>query len=151
MEIPPKIEIVDGFYFTDGGSIVLIAEEPDRTRLQITLSQHRFLEIFDPNVIPGRLYFDHHLIPVRSEAEAELISALAASKIVPAKQADKEESPAEDGPVVVVGDDLQTYYAKVGEGPQAVLQHLIENLIEFVESKEYVRLAKKMSKKLNED
>ena len=51
-----------------------------------------------------------------------------------------------DGPVVVVGDDLKEYYAKMSEGMEEVIQHLIENLINFVQSREYVRIAKKFEK-----
>ena len=153
MEIPEKLTIVDGFYFTDGGSIVLIAEEPNSTRHQITLAQHRFLEIFDPNLLPGRLYFSHLMVPVRSEMEAKLIALMQVSEIVPVEppELDKVKSSIGNGPVVVVGDDLKEYYAKVAEGKEEAIQHLIENLINFVHSGEYVRIAKKMEKKVNED
>jgi hypothetical protein len=151
MEIPEKLTIIDGFYFTDGGSIVLIAEEPDSTHHQITLAQHRFLEIYDPNLLPGRLYFNHLMVPVRSEMEAKLIALMQDNEIVPVEPPEpkKDEASTGDGPVVVVGDDLKEYYAKVGEGKGEVIQHLIENLINFVQSREYVRIAKKIEKKVN--
>ena len=153
MEIPEKLTIVEGFYFTDGGSIVLIAEEPDSTRHQITLAQHRFLEIFDPNLLPGRLYFNHLMVPIRSEMEAKLIALVQVSEIVPAEPPEQEkvESSTGDGPVVVVGDDLKEYYAKVAEGKEEAIQHLIENLINYVQSREYVRIAKKIEKKVSGD
>jgi hypothetical protein len=152
MEIPEKLTIVDGFYFTDGGSIVLIAEETDSIRHQITLAQHRFLEIFDPNLIPGRLYFNHQMVPVRSEMEAKLIALVQASAIVPAEpqESGKGEASTSDGPMMVVGDDLKEYYAKVAEGKGEVIQHLIETLLNFVQSREYVRIAKKIEKKINQ-
>jgi hypothetical protein len=148
MEIPAKLTIVDGFYFTDGGSIVLIAEEPESIRHQITLAQHRFLEIFDPNLLPGRLYFNHLMVPVRSEMEAKIIGLIQASQIIPVEppEPEKGEASAADGPVVVVGDDLKEYYAKIAEGKEEVIQHLIENLINFVQSRKYVRIAKKIEK-----
>lgn len=153
MEIPEELTFVDGLYFTDGGSIVLIGEEPDKTRHQITLAQHRFLEIFDPNLLPGRLYFNHLMVPVRSEMEAKLIALMQASKIVSGEppEADKGEVSKERGPVVIVGDDLKKYYTKVAEGKEAVIRHLCENLINFVQSREYVRIAKKIEKKISED
>ena len=153
MEIPEKLTIVEGFYFTDGGSIVLVAEEPDSTRHQITLAQHRFLEIFDPNLLPGRLYFNHLMVPVRSEMEAKLIALMQVSEILPVEQPEleKNKSSTSDGPVVVVGDDLKEYYAKMSEGMEEVIQHLIENLINFVQSREYVRIAKKFETKVNGD
>ena len=153
MEIPEKLKIVEGFYLTDGGSIVLVAEEPDSTRHQITLAQHRFLEIFDPNLLPGRLYFNHLMVPVRSEMEAKLIALIQVSEILPVEQPEleKNKSSTSDGPVVVVGDDLKEYNAKMSEGMEEVIQHLIENLINFVQSREYVRIAKKIEKKVNGD
>ncbi len=153
MEIPENLIFVDGFYFTDGGSIVLIAEEPDNTRHQITLAQHRFLEIFDPNLLPGRLYFNHLMVPVRSEMEAKLIALVQASDIVPAEppEPEKGEASSGGGPVVIVGDDLKEYYAKVAEGKEETIRHLIENLINFVHSREYVRIAKKIDTKVSED
>lgn len=153
MIIPEKLSIVDGFYFTDGGSIVLIAEEPDNTRHQITLAQHRFLDIFDPKVVPGRLYFNHLTVPVRSETEAKLIALIQASQIVPVEppEPEKDETSTRDGPMVVVGDDLKEYYAKVAKGKEEVIQHLIENLIKFVQSREYVKIAKKIEKKLRKN
>lgn len=149
MEIPEKLAIVEGFYFTDGGSIVLIGEDTDSTRHQITLVQHRFLDTFDPNMTPGRLYFNQQMIPVRSEEEADLISLLEASEIVPDEppEPEKSEACAGDGLVVVVGDDLKEYYAKVAEGKGEAIQHLIGELLNFVQSREYFRIANKIGTK----
>jgi hypothetical protein len=148
MEIPEKLTIVDGFYFTDGGSIVLIAKEPNGTSHQITLVQSRFLEIYDPNLLPGRLYFDHMMVPVRLEVEVKLIALLRASEIAPdeSPESKTDEVSTRDGPVVVVGDDLKEYYAKIAEGKEEVIRHLRESLIIFVESRKYVRIAKKIEK-----
>ncbi len=153
MEIPEQLTFVDGFYFTDGGSIVLIAEGPDRTRHQVTLGQHRFLEHFDPNVLPGRLYFNQLLVPVRSEMEDRVIALLKAGEIQPDEPSEPEEDTAAsgDGPVVIVGDDLKEYYAKVSKGKGETIRHLIENVIAFVGSRRYVRIAKKIEKKVRKD
>ncbi len=153
MEIPEKLKIVEGFYLTNGGSIVLVAEEPNSTRHQITLAQHMFLEIFDPNLLPGRLYFNHLMVPIRSEMEAKLIALIQVSEIHPVEPPEEEIEKAStgDGPVVVVGDDLKEYYAKMSEGMEEVIRHLIENLINFVQSREYVRIAKKFETKVNRD
>ncbi len=146
MDIPEKITLVDGYYFTDGGSIVLIAETPDSNRRQITLGQHRILEYYDPNVLPGRLYWDSQLVPVRSELEADLIALLETSEIAPGEppEPEKEAASSEAGPVVVVGDDLKEYYAKMAEGKRATIRYLRASLIKFVRSRKYVRIAKKV-------
>jgi hypothetical protein len=146
MEIPEKLTIVDGFYFTDGGTIVLLAEEPGGGRHQITLGQHRILEYFDPNVLPGRLYFNDLLVPVRSEIEVKVIELLQAGEIVPVETPEPKDDTAltAEGPVVIVGDDLKEYYAKEAEGKGETIRHLIEQLIRFVESREYIRVANKI-------
>jgi hypothetical protein len=81
------------------------------------------------------------------------MALLQASEILPVEPSEEEtgDTSTGDGPVVVVGDDLKEYYAKVAEGKEEVIQHLIENLIEFVQSREYVRMAKKFEKKVNGD
>jgi hypothetical protein len=85
------------------------------------------------------------MVPVRSEMEAKLIALIQVSEILPVEppESGKNESLTRDGPVVVVGDDLKEYNAKMSEGMEEVIQHLIENLINFVQSREYVRIAKK--------
>jgi hypothetical protein len=147
MEIPEKLTFVEGFYFTDGGSIVLLADAPDGARRQITLGQHRFLEVYDPNVLPGRLYLDHLLIPVRSELEAQVLALLQTGEISPAEPqvTEKDRGTTETGPVVVVGDDLKDYYAKVAEGKRETIRHLIQQVIDFLGSAEYIRIAQKIS------
>jgi hypothetical protein len=149
LEIPEKLTLEEGYYFTDGGSTVLIGTAPDGTKHQITLGQHRFLEVFDPNLIPGRLYFDSQMAPVRSEMEGQVIALLRASEIAadePPKEENGEAGEA-SGPTVVVGDDLKEYYAKIVEGKRATIQHLRGELLKFVNSREYVKIAKKMKKK----
>ncbi len=151
MELPEKLTFVEGYYFTDGGSIVLLADAPDGARRQITLGQHRFLEFFDPNVLPGRLYFDHLLVPVHSAMEAEVIALLQTGEIVPAErpEPEKDKATTESGPVVIVGDDLKDYYAKVAEGKRETIRHLIQQVIDFLGSREYAQIAKKIEKKIS--
>jgi hypothetical protein len=146
MDIPENLTFIDGFYFTDGGSIVLLADGPDGARRQITLGQHRFLDFYDPNVLPGRLYLDHLLVPVRSVLEAQVLALLREGEIIPAEPPEPEKDAAStaSGPGVVVGDDLKDYYAKMAEGKGETIRHLVENVIDYVGSGEYVRNAKKI-------
>ncbi len=148
MDIPERLTFLNGHYFTDGGSIVLVGEAPDGSRHQVTLGQHRFLDFYDPNVLPGRLYFNHLLVPVRSEMEARVIEMLRSGEILPEESPEtaKGTESAEGGPVVIVGDDLKEYYAKVAQGKRETISHLIENVIDYVGSKKYVRIAKKIEK-----
>ncbi|NNG26512.1 MAG: hypothetical protein HKM87_03235 [Ignavibacteriaceae bacterium] len=51
---------------------------------------------------------------------------------------DKNRTKKDDQPCMMVGDDIKTYYSKIEEGPNAALQHLVSELIEYVESEDYV-------------
>ncbi len=42
---------------------------------------------------------------------------------------------------MIVGDDIKDYYARIAEGPEAALRHLVKELIDYVESAEYVSYA----------
>ena len=144
-DFPDKLTLTEGYYLTDGGTIVLVGEAPDGARHQITLAQSRFLKVYDPNLLPGRLYFNGQMVPVRSSLEEYIITLLKSSQVIdPPQEPGKPGTPFGDGPVVIVGDDLKEYYAKLAEGQHAVIRHLIEQLVKFVESRKYVRLSKKI-------
>jgi hypothetical protein len=142
MNIPNELIVVTGAYATDGGSISILAREPHGTRHAIVLWQHMFVENFDPKKMPGRLYFDNTLLEVRSDRENMLIAALKNAKfesITPQKQAK-----AKDTREAIFGQDIKDYMNKIEEGPDAALAHLIDQLIEYVESYDYVELAERL-------
>ena len=149
---PEQITITEGFYLTDGGSIVLIAKDSTGRQYEITLSQHLILEYLDPKRPPGRLYFNHQLIHVRSEAEAQILQLIKACRI-----ADDPEPPApskdlqEGGPGMIIGEDLKEYHLKLSEGKHAVLQHLVQMLIAYLESEDYLVIARRFSTPQAED
>lgn len=142
MQIPKALVVEHGAYATDGGSIHLSVRDPGGTAHSVLLAQHMVLEEHDPACLPGRLYFDSVLVPIRSDAEAQLISVLRHAKL---------QSPPEAGEVfrgdqlsanrLVSGRDIEEYLSKVDEGPEAALAHLVRELMAFVESDEYTRLA----------
>lgn len=145
MKIPAQIRFIASFYLTDGGTIVLIGEDQGDTRHEITLYQSLLLNTIDPNKLPGRLYFNKQLVPVRSEMEQEIIDLLQTAEII-------EDPPASPGPGPVfndsrgmtIGDDLKEYAARLAEGRAATIRHLRDRLIARVESQDYLDLAKKI-------
>ena len=137
MDIPEQLVIVQAAYASDGGSVWLGARDPAGASLSVVLWQHLFLEQPDPKRLPGRLYVDGVLVPVRSEAERRLLAAL---REAPLELPSPREVPPR-GPGMIVGRDLQEYQAKIREGPEAATRHLVEQLITFVESEDYVALA----------
>lgn len=148
MQIPPQITLIECFYLTDGGTIVLIGEEPNKTRHLITLYQSLLLNEIDPNKLPGRLYFNQLLIPVRSKIESDILRLLLASKIVEEPPTSSTAKTAfNDGPGMIIGDDLKEYTAKLTEGKSAVIRHLRDLMLSRVESQEYLQLAQQLDKK----
>jgi hypothetical protein len=137
MDIPERLVIADAAYASDGGSLWLRVRGPAGASCAVVLWQHLFLDSPDPQRLPGRLYVDGALVPVRSDAERRLLIALREARLEPPPPRDVPPR----GPGVVVGRDLQEYDAKIAEGPEAATRHLVEKLIAFVESEEYVALA----------
>ncbi|MEN8240565.1 MAG: hypothetical protein ABFS17_01490 [Chloroflexota bacterium] len=150
MKIPTQLTFIQSFYLTDGGTIVLIGEEPNMTRHEITLYQSLLLHQIDPNKLPGRLYFNRQLIAVRSESEAQILRLLQTGEIIEEPPAPSEVNPTvKKSPGMVVGDDLKAYSAKLAEGKAAVIRHLRDQMIARVESQEYLELAQQLGNRTN--
>jgi hypothetical protein len=143
MDLPAAIIIIDGAFATDGGSISLLVSDTEGQRHEILLTQHLLL----PSGYPGerktgRLYFDGSIVAVRSDQERSLISMLKSAEMeVPSPEGEHPGIISRDQPGMIVGDDIAAYYSKIEEGPEAALRHLVQALIDYVESPEYVTYA----------
>jgi hypothetical protein len=134
------LTIVDGAYALDGGSIFLAFRDNDGVQHQLLLVQHRLpMDPSDPRN-PGRLYLDNQIIQVRSDEETRLLSQIKAAVITPVLP-DLQEPKQETGPVVVLGEDIADFMAAARASPRAAIQHLVDSLVQFVESEEYPKLA----------
>jgi hypothetical protein len=146
MKIPDSFLIEDGAYAMDGGSIAIHLRDLEGDEHDIVLRQHMFTEVNDPDRLPGRLYFDGTLIPVRDEWESQIIRAL---RQAPVKSSSPKSTGGEkrldSGPGVIVGNDIKEYMSKIDESPVAALSHLVRQLIDYVESADYVELARKLN------
>jgi hypothetical protein len=142
MRIPKKLVIEDGAYAMDGGSISLQVRDSDGNEHNIVLWQHMFTEQSNPDRMPGRLYFDKILIPVREDVESQILAALREARLDEAiGESKRSEESSEWSPGVIIGDDIKEYRSKINESPQAALTHLVMQLIEYVESADYIELA----------
>ncbi len=75
MQLPETLELIDGAYAMDGGTISLSLEAPNGTRHQVLLTQHRLPP--SPGQLPrGRLFLDRQAIDVRSQTECQLLLLL---------------------------------------------------------------------------
>jgi len=141
MDRSVELVVEQGAYASDGGSIYLCLRDSAGATHDVVLWQHMFTEAPDPDKLPGRLYIDKTLIPVRSEREAVLLASLRQARLqVPA--APRGAGPQPAGPGMIVGRDLQDYMARVDEGQAAALAHLVRQLIDYVASEAYVELAR---------
>ncbi len=141
MRIPDRFVIEDGAYAMDGGSIALNVRDPEGEEHDIVLWQHMFTEQINPDKMPGRLYFDKILIPVREEMESQILTALREARLDEAiAESKRSEESSEWSPGVIIGDDIKEYRSKISESPKAALTHLVRQLIEYVESADYIEL-----------
>jgi hypothetical protein len=143
MRIPDQFVVEDGAFATDGGSIYLHLSGLAGSTHKLVLWQHLFIDDPDPDRLPGRLYFDDALVPVRSEPESQLLLTLRQARLnsPQAKTADAEDS-SRSSARLVVGRDIQDYQSKIDEGPATALAHLVSELLKYVVSDAYVELVR---------
>lgn len=143
MRIPENFVIEDGAYAMDGGSIALYVRDSEGDEHSIVLCQHMFTKLINPNKIPGRLYFDKILIPVRASMESQILASLREARLDTVNpESEIVEGKFELNPGVIVGDDIKEYMSKIEEGSGAALAHLVRQLIDYVDSADYVELAR---------
>jgi hypothetical protein len=142
MQIPTALTITDGAYSLDGGSVSLLGNEPDGTIHSILLPQHFFLEDFSPDEIPGQLYWDGEPVPVRSNAEYQLILVLENAVIAGESN---QPGPPRSKNLIIWGDDIEEYMAAISESPVAAMEWLVRRVIDFVRSEEYTIVAHKIA------
>ena len=140
--VPQPMIVDDGGYVPDGGSVLLEVKDANSVPHQIWLRQHSYLpETQNKEELAGRLYIDDKLVDIRSELEKEIIEALKSVRFE-AQEAEGGPTPS-DAPRLIIGDDLREYYGKIHEGPLEVCKWLVDQIIGYVESEEYVEFGMK--------
>src|SRR5262245_43550965 len=136
--LPKRLVVSDCAFYLDGGTIVLTCSGELGASHVIMLVQSMFP---DGNTcgIPGRLYFDDELIPIRSELESQLLSLLrdAELRYVPRPGESDDATPLSPNHIIL-GDDIKEVLARDAEGN---LKALLAKVIETVESPRYVMFA----------
>ena len=142
--LPSGFVVENGAFATDGGSIALHVRDFEGSEHSILLQQHLFLEQENPVRIPGRLYYDGVLVPIKSEMESRILAALRKASL---KSGDPARAEVRHGsnPGMIAGDDIKEYMSKLDESPEAALAHLVRELIAYVESSDYEELAGKLN------
>jgi hypothetical protein len=139
-----RLTLFDCAYMLDGGSIFLNLRDRGGTEYGVTLMQHAFPDSKDTEgMLPGRLYADGELVPIRSPREAQILADLAAAVITPPPQ----EPPAStqnvdpDRKTIIFGDDIRDVMTRK---PDANLRALRDQLVAFVQSQQYLAFAKQV-------
>src|SRR5262245_58083423 len=137
--VPTSLIVMNCAYRLDGGSISFEFREPDGTRHTLYVPQHSLPSNFRASDPPGALIFDGQPLAVRGSEEAALLAALRKASMEPCSSV--HEGLAARERLHGMGSDISDYLAAIDQGPQAAMQHLIDQVISFVESDEYVRVA----------
>src|SRR5262245_38149172 len=105
--LPAQLTIYDCAYCLDGGTISLAAIDDAGAEPSIVLIKHRSPRPSE-DVIPGRLYFDHVLVPIRSELESQLVRLLRAAECQSSPGEEESSERIKFSPnVVVLGEDIR--------------------------------------------
>jgi uncharacterized protein YdbL (DUF1318 family) len=134
--------VLDAAFATDGGSIRLNLRDGCGQDHPLILTQHRLPEC-DSGRLTGRLYADGKLVSVRSDAEKRIVEAVKEAQIAGARRAVEDATDVDPvpGPSLVVGEDIKSYLGAIKQGPERATRHLVNELLQYVQSEEYLRHA----------
>lgn len=149
MKFPTRLTIFDYQYFLDGGTTVLLAADENGNGHTAKLVQHAFPQSNpSPIGIPGRIYFDGELLPMRSDQEARLLALLRVAEFRYAGPIETEGERYQLSPnSLILGDDLRRVMMSP---PGDNIPFLLTEAIRFVESDEYFRFAERVDKAADE-
>lgn len=146
---PTRLTLRQCAYALDGGTICLLATDGGGREHTIVLTQHAFPRT-DPSTghLPGRLYFDGELVPLRSEFESNVVSLLRAAEIWYDGNPARGGEPIELSPnALVLGDDIREVLT---QGPEDNIRTLASRVVRFVESEECLWFADRVEQAVDE-
>lgn len=149
MTLPARLTLRNSAYALDGGTTSLMATDEAGRQHSVTLVQHSRPEAstsFD--AVPGRLYFDGQLVPIRSAMEAAVLSLLKAAEVrfegrPPFGGETFQLSPN----ALILGDDIREVFTR---GSEDNIRALTAKVIAFVESDEYLFFAERVEQASDE-
>jgi hypothetical protein len=139
VDVPQRLTLTGTRFFMDGGTIVITAIDERGGERSVMLVQRAFAwgNTFG---VPGRLYLDGQPVTVRSEVESRLVALLRMADVRYAPPAG--ESPGEriqlSPNALILGDDIKQVLSR---GPEENIRGLREQVVEWVESPQYVSFA----------
>jgi hypothetical protein len=144
MGLPTNLVLRGGSFWLDGGTARLDCADEAEHSHTVMLVQHAFPG-GDTFGIPGRLYFDGELIPIRSESESRLLGLLRAAEVryTPPTGEQAGERIKLSPNALVFGDDIKQVLTR---GPEDNLRGLRDTIVEFVASPQYESFAAEVEK-----
>ncbi|WP_394774710.1 hypothetical protein [Flavobacterium sp.] len=117
-----KIKIEDIGFWMDGGTITLKMKKEDSIFYEVELVQKVILEKsrgeIEYKLFPGSLILNNKAVDIRSELEKELLSEIR----------------------------IAEFGTKIAEKERVSLKKIISEAIDFVESEDYITIAKKVGR-----
>jgi hypothetical protein len=132
-----KLVLHTSQYCLDGGTTILKGIDESNRDREVMLVQSMFQEMREFG-IPGRLYLDGELVPVRSELESQVLAMLRASEIrsIPTKK-NEGKSISVSPNALILSQDIKDVLTR---GPEENIRALRDQVIEKVESPQYLTL-----------
>ena len=136
--------VTNSMYAMDGGSIYLALRDPSGAPHSLHLPQHALPTTFAPDEPPGALIFDGKVLSVRGPDEAALLEALRTARFEALRPLSEAESRiGRPGERILVGEDVREFVEAVDRGPNEAMRHLVERIVGFFESEEYLEVARR--------
>lgn len=137
------LTLFDCSYWADGGTTILYAHDEEGCEHRIMLVQHAMPDPGDMRTgIPGRLYFDDELVPLRSLREMEVLDLLHTAEVRRGRrQPEGEQVPLSPSAFLTAGDDIKQ---ELTSGPEEKLLATLAYILEFVKSERYLRFAERV-------
>lgn len=130
------IVVRDSAYALDGGTIHLRATDERGRELGILLAQHAFPRGSPSmDVIPGRLYFNSQLVPIRSELEERVLRLLSEAEV---QAPPPSPPPPPRKNMLILGDDIKAVMSRT---PEENCRAFLREIVEFVRSERYLTFA----------
>lgn len=138
------------FYALDGGTTWVIGQDETGSNHTVVLVQHTHPQPSDSlEGLPGRVYWNGELVPIRSRREAELLRLLRNAEVAYSPTPDEQsEDRIELSPnALILGNDIrQLLHGR----PEENLKALLAQVVEFVESEQYVLFAQTVEQAADE-
>jgi hypothetical protein len=144
MELPKTLLLRGSSFWLDGGTTHLNCTDEAEQSHTVMLVQRAFTggNTFG---IPGRLYFDGELVPLRSDVESQLLGLLRVAEVryMPPTGEPTVERIKLSPNALILGEDIKQVLTR---GPEDNIRGLRDTIVEFVASPRYESFAAEVEK-----